>query len=72
MPLAEAIRKITLAPAATFGLAKRGEIKEGNFADLVLFQNDAIRTVIVNGRIALRDGIVQNNLAGHILRHANH
>jgi len=37
MTLEEAIRKITLEPAKKFGLKNRGEIKEGNFADIVGF-----------------------------------
>jgi N-acyl-D-amino-acid deacylase len=36
-PLEEAVRKMTSLPAARFGLAKRGLLQEGYFADLVLF-----------------------------------
>lgn len=36
-PLAEAVRKMTSLPAKTFGLTQRGLIREGYFADLVLF-----------------------------------
>jgi len=41
--LPEAIRKMTSLPAARFGLAGRGLIREGYFADLVLF--DAARII---------------------------
>jgi len=40
--LAEAIHKMTGMPAARFGLAGRGLLREGNFADLVLFDPERI------------------------------
>jgi len=46
MPLEDAIRKMTLQPATTFGIARRGRIAAGCFADLVLFNP---KTVIDNG-----------------------
>jgi N-acyl-D-aspartate/D-glutamate deacylase len=42
-PLAEAVRRMTGLPARRFGLAGRGEIREGWWADLVLFDARAIR-----------------------------
>ena len=71
MPLADAIRKITLVPAREFGLAGRGEIKEGNFADLTCFRNGEFRFTIVNGRVAMKDGEFQNIFPGKVLRHFN-
>ena len=41
--LGEAIRKMTSLPAGTFRLPDRGYIREGYWADLVLFDADAIR-----------------------------
>ena len=35
--LEEAVRKLTSQPAGVFGISGRGSLKEGNFADLVLF-----------------------------------
>ena len=37
LPLAEAIRKMTSLPAATFGLSNRGLLKRGYVADIVMF-----------------------------------
>ena len=41
--LAEAIRKMTGLPARRFGLRKRGLVRQGFYADLVLFNADEIR-----------------------------
>jgi len=42
IPLAQAINKMTGMPAQRFGLARRGLIREGFAADLVLFDPDTI------------------------------
>ena len=42
-PLPEAVRKMTSLPAQRFGLAQRGRIAEGSWADLVLFDADTIQ-----------------------------
>ena len=69
MPLKDAVRKITLAPALMFGLTGRGEIKEGNFADLVCFKGNDIKFTVVNGIVAEKDGQFQNKFTGKALRH---
>lgn len=67
--LEEAIKKITLEPAKKFNLARRGLIKEGYFADLTLFKDGEIKSVVVNGVVAFEDGGPTSKLAGHALRH---
>jgi len=42
-PLEEAVRKMTGLPADTFGLDGRGYVREGWWADLVLFDADRVR-----------------------------
>jgi N-acyl-D-amino-acid deacylase len=72
--LEEAIRKSTSLPAQRLGLRRRGVLREGNFADVVVLdprtvddrttyrQPDAppvgIRHVLVNGKAVVRDGRV--------------
>ncbi len=72
MSMSEAIKKITSRPAQKLGLAKRGIIKVGNFADVVVFdpktidsratyenpyqQAEGIDYVLINGQIAVLNG----------------
>lgn len=83
MSLEEAIRKITFLPAKTFKIEKRGLIKEGYFADLVIFDPSEIedsatfespfktakgvKYVIVNGSISVEDGTLTGLRKGEIL-----
>jgi N-acyl-D-amino-acid deacylase len=68
LALPEAVRRMTSLSAETFGMSERGQIREGYWADLVLFnpetiidgatydapqtEPDGIQLVIVNGAIA--------------------
>jgi N-acyl-D-amino-acid deacylase len=79
-----AIRKITSRPAEKLGLHKRGVLKPGNFADIVVFdpyavgspasyenpyqEPDGIDYVFVNGKLAYQAHGEQNEQAGEILR----
>lgn len=69
MPLPDAIRKITLEPARKFGLVGRGEIKEGNYADLTCFKGSEIRFTVVNGKVAMKEGEFKGTFPGKALRH---
>jgi N-acyl-D-aspartate/D-glutamate deacylase len=80
-----AIRSSTSLPAETFGLTERGLLKEGYFADIVAFDPNTIRDLatytnpevlstgvrylLVNGKVAVSDGKLQNVSAGKALRH---
>ena len=84
LELAEAIRRMTSLPADIFGLADRGRLAIGAYADLVLFDPDTVRDtatyedpfeyplgierVWVNGRTVARDGVPTGALPGRILR----
>ncbi|MBF0520202.1 MAG: D-aminoacylase [Nitrospirae bacterium] len=83
MPLETGIRKITAAPAETFNLNGRGIIREGAYADLVIFSVSdikdcatyeaphtpptGIRYVFVNGQMAVNEGVFTGTKAGMIL-----
>jgi N-acyl-D-amino-acid deacylase len=85
MSMNEAIHKITMLPAKTFGISKRGVLKRGAFADLVIFDHEniidratfgepflkpeGIYYVIVNGVPAIWEGEITSIKAGRILRH---
>lgn len=68
LPIESAINKITGLPAQRLGLRDRGVIRDGNFADLVIFRDSRIRDVILNGKIVVKDGEFRNILAGKILK----
>lgn len=68
MTLEEGIRKITFEPARKFGLSGRGLIQDGYFADLVGFKDDGISFVVVNGKLAVRDGEFLGGLNGKVLK----
>jgi N-acyl-D-aspartate/D-glutamate deacylase len=63
------IYKLTTLPAKKFGIYKRGEIKEGNYADLVVFKENKPFYVFINGKIVLKEG---NFIGGGVGRHLKH
>lgn len=85
LTLEDAIRKMTSLPAQFLGLQDRGLIREGFWADIVIFNPEKVDNratywdpcqypegilyVIVNGKIAVDDGKHTGALAGKVLRH---
>ncbi len=85
LKLEDAIRKMTSLPANTFHFKGRGELREGNWADIVIFDrakisdpatfNDphhyalGIPYVFVNGVAVLKNGEHTGAKAGQALRH---
>lgn len=84
MPLEEAIYKMTKKPAETFKIKERGLLKEGYFADVVIFDEnttidkgtfvdpiqypEGISHVIVNGKILINNYIKNEKLPGKVIR----
>ena len=84
IPLEEAIRKLTLLPATNLGLRRRGALRPGYFADIVVFDPatvtdhatferphqyaTGVRDVFVNGVQVLRDGEHTGAKPGRVVR----
>lgn len=70
MTLEDAVRRVTAVPAKKFGLAGRGVLKEGNFADLTGLKDGEIKFVVVNGQCVVKGGVFQGKCPGRALRHS--
>lgn len=84
----QAIHKMTALPAAIMGLTDRGLLAPGMAADITVFDSatvidratyeqsdllsEGIRLVLVNGVVALRDGVVTGARGGLTLRRSMH
>ena len=84
IPLEEAVRKLSALPAANLKLDRRGLLRQGYYADVVVFDPAAIRDhatfaephrfstgvhhVLVNGVPVLRDGQHTGAAPGRVLR----
>jgi len=82
--LGEAISKMTGKPAMRLGLKNRGILKEGNYADIVVFNPEKIQDratyenpnqypegieyVIINGKVAVKKGHETGVKSGKVLR----
>jgi len=82
--LQEAIRRLSSLPAENLGIAKRGALKPGFYADVVVFDPDAIQDhatfaephqlatgvlqVFVNGAQVLRNGEHTGATPGRVVR----
>jgi N-acyl-D-aspartate/D-glutamate deacylase len=80
----DVIRKMTSYPASIVGIDDRGIIREGAFADLVIFdpetladratwneprtRADGVRGVVINGEIVVAGGEYLGGAAGNVLR----
>jgi N-acyl-D-amino-acid deacylase len=83
IPLEEAIRKLTSQPAQNLGIAERGSLAEGHFADVVVFDpaqvtdhstfeephqySTGMLHVFVNGERVLADGEHTGALPGRVV-----
>jgi N-acyl-D-amino-acid deacylase len=84
LPLEEMIKKMTSIPSRRLGFERRGSLKPGFFADLVIFDPDRVEDkatwedphqypvgldyVIVNGEIVVDHGTHTGRLPGRILK----
>jgi N-acyl-D-amino-acid deacylase len=84
----DAVRKMTGLPASTIGMIDRGFLAPGMAADVTVFDpatvadhatyedaghlSEGIRFVVVNGRLALRDGQATGERAGLVLARNAH
>jgi N-acyl-D-amino-acid deacylase len=84
IPLEEAVHKLSKYPASNLKIEKRGSLERGNYADVVLFDPEAIndkatfenphqyaegvKHVFVNGTQVLNDGEHTGELPGMVVR----
>ncbi len=84
LSLEDAVHRLTELPARNLGLADRGLVEHGFYADLVVFDPDGIQDhatfddphryasgvseVVVNGTLALRGGEPTGELPGRVVR----
>lgn len=84
MGLSEAVYRSTMLPAETFCLKNRGGIKEGMYADIVIFdpetiidtatfdnpyqRSSGIQHMLVNGVPVIREGEFAGNFPGRVLK----
>ena len=88
LTLEQAVEASSARTARTFGLADRGTLRPGAFADVIVFDPATLkdqatyeqptrlatgmRWVFVNGRAAVEDGAPTGALAGRALRRTIH
>lgn len=80
----DALKKMTILPAKRLGLSRKGTLKEGADADIVIFNNekiidmatyenpslppDGIAYVIVNGKVVIEKNRMVETNAGKVIR----
>ena len=83
LKLETAIHKMTQAPANKFGLKKRGVLKKGYFADIIMFDQNKLKSLatienpyqysqgielmMINGKIVLKDAVYMGNRNGQVI-----
>jgi N-acyl-D-amino-acid deacylase len=83
VPVEEAIRKLTSLPADVLSLTDRGRLREGAFADVVIFDPQTfqdhstyqkpmqyatgVMDVLINGQLVLKDGEPTGTRSGRVL-----
>lgn len=88
IPLEDAVRKMTSAVATRLSIADRGVLREGMYADVVIFDpatigdratyehphqlSTGMRDVLVNGQFVIRDGRHTGATPGRIVRGPGH
>ncbi len=60
--------KLSYIPAKALGLERRGEIKTGNIADIVIVKNDQVRDSIIRGEQVVSSGVAIGERRGKILK----
>jgi N-acyl-D-aspartate/D-glutamate deacylase len=84
LALEDAVRTMTSLPASVFGMSDRGVLREGAFADIVVFDLERLADhatysdphqlaggvvyLLVNGRLAIDDGEFDDDLHGRVLQ----
>jgi N-acyl-D-aspartate/D-glutamate deacylase len=84
LPIEELVHRMTLYPASLVGIADRGVLRSGAYADLVVFDPDrvgdratwraprqtaaGIRWVVINGEIVASAGLHHGGRVGNVLR----
>jgi N-acyl-D-amino-acid deacylase len=80
----QAVHKLAMLPADNLSLADRGRLKQGAFADVIVFDpmtiqdhatyakphqlSTGVTDVIVNGRLVFKDGAPTGTLSGRVVR----
>ncbi|OQX95004.1 hypothetical protein B6I21_07700 [candidate division KSB1 bacterium 4572_119] len=83
LTLSDAVRKMTSLPAQAMGFYDRGVLKEGCYADVVVFDLDNIKDtatfqnphqypeginyIIVNGKVAVESNVIINDESGKVI-----
>jgi N-acyl-D-amino-acid deacylase len=83
LTLKDAIERFTCNPADRIGIKKRGYLREGYFADIVVFDYDnyidypailkeqkyttGVEYLLINGRLSIETGKINNIRAGYVI-----